>query len=171
VNNATPNQGTNVIFTITATNNGPSNATGVQVTDVLPAGLTYVSSVPSAGTYNAGTGLWDIGALANAANATLSITATATGTSPVVNTATKTAEDQTDPVAGNNSAAVTVTGQAADIAVAKIVDNATPNLGTNVTFTVTVTNNGPSNATGVVVTDLLPAGLTFVSATPSTGTY
>jgi LPXTG-site transpeptidase (sortase) family protein len=171
VNNATPNQGANVIFTITATNNGPSNATGVQVTDLLPAGLTYVSSVPSVGTYTSGTGLWDIGALANAANATLSITATATGTSPVINAATKTAEDQPDPVAGNNSASVTVTGQAADIAVAKIVDNATPNLGTNVTFTVTVTNNGPSSATGVVVTDLLPAGLTYVSSTPSTGTY
>jgi LPXTG-site transpeptidase (sortase) family protein len=171
VNNATPNQGTNVIFTITATNNGPSSATGVRVIDLLPAGLNYVSSVPSVGIYTSGTGLWDIGALANAASATLSITATATGTSPVTNTATKFAEDQPDPVAGNNSASVTVTGQAADIAVAKIVNNATPNLGTNVTFTVTVMNNGPSSATGVVVNDLLPPALTFVSATPSTGTY
>ena len=104
VSNATPNQNTNVTFTITATNNGPSNATGVQVTDLLPAGLTFVSATPSgATTYNSGTGVWNIGALANGANATLSIVATVTGTTAVTNTATKTAEDQPDPVAGNNT--------------------------------------------------------------------
>jgi LPXTG-site transpeptidase (sortase) family protein len=171
VDNTRPNQGTNVTFTVTATNNGPSNATGVLVTDLLPAGLTFVSAVPSgATTYNSGTGVWTIGALANGANATLSIVATATGTTAVTNTATKTAETQPDPVAGNNTASVTVTGQAADIALAKIVSNATPDLGSNVTFTVTATNNGPNNATGVQVTDSLPAGLAFVSSTPSAGT-
>src|SRR5487761_538091 len=57
----------------------------------------------------------------------------------------------------------------ADIAITKMVDNPTPNFGSNVTFTITATNNGPDNATGVQVTDQLPAGLTLVSATPSTG--
>ncbi|HVS50545.1 MAG TPA: sortase, partial [Candidatus Dormibacteraeota bacterium] len=171
VSNTTPNVNTNVTFTITAANNGPNNATGVQVTDLLPAGLTYVSAAPSAGTYTAGTGLWDIGALANGANATLSIVAMVTTTNPVTNIASKTAEVQPDPVPGNNLAVATVTGQFADIAVTKVVDNPTPSLGSNVTFTVTATNNGPTGATGVVVTDLLPTGLTFVSALPSTGTY
>src|ERR1019366_1138366 len=170
VSNATPNQNTNVTFTFTATNNGPTNATGVVVTDLLPAGLTFVSAAPSVGTYTSGTGLWNIGPLANGANATLSITATVTGTTLVTNTATKTAETETDPVAGNNSASATVIGQAADIAMTKTVSSATPNVGDNVTFTVTATNNGPSNATGVQVTDLLPAGLTFVSALPSGAT-
>jgi len=63
--------GSNVTFTVTATNNGPSDASGVQVTDQLPAGLTYVSSTPSAGTYTSGTGVWDIGTLANGGSATL----------------------------------------------------------------------------------------------------
>src|SRR6202011_3991393 len=103
--------------------------------------------------------------------ATISIVATVTGTNAVINIATKTAETQPDPVAGNNSASATVTGQAADIGLTKTVSNATPNSGTNVTFTVTATNNGPSNATGVQVTDLLPAGLTFVSAVAGVGTY
>src|ERR1019366_1381581 len=171
VSNTTPNQNTNVTFTVTATNNGPSNATGVVVTELLPAGLTFVSATPSgAPTYNSGTGAWTIGAVANGANATLSIVATVTGTTLVTNTATRTAEVQPDPVAGNNTASATVTGQAADIAITKTVSNPTPNLGTNVTFTVTATNNGPSNATGIQVTDLLPAGLTFVSATPSEAT-
>src|SRR4029077_9339251 len=116
-------------------------------------------------------GVWNIGPVANGANATLSIVATVTGTAAITNTATKTAEDQADPVNGNNSATATVTALGADIAITKTVDNATPNLGSNVTFTITVTNNGPSTATGVQVTDALPAGLTFVSAVSSAGTY
>src|SRR5476651_1626254 len=171
VNNSAPNQNTNVIFTITATNNGPSDATGVQVTDLLPAGLAFVSAAPSAGTYTSGTGVWNIGGLTNGSSASLALTATVTGTTAVTNVATKTAENQSDPVAGNNTATATLTGQAADIAVTKIVDNPTPNLGTNVTFTVTATNNGPSIATGVEVSDSLPPGLAFVSAVPSVGTY
>jgi LPXTG-site transpeptidase (sortase) family protein len=171
VDNTTPNQNTNVTFTVTATNNGPSNATGVQVTDLLPAGLTFVSATTVSGTYTAASGLWDIGALANTTNATLTIVATVTTTNPVVNMASKTAEVQPDPVSGNNLAVVTVTGQAADIAITKTVSNAAPALGSNVTFTITATNNGPSDATGVVVTDLLPAGLTYVSSAASVGTY
>jgi LPXTG-site transpeptidase (sortase) family protein len=171
VDNATPSLGSNVTFTVTASNHGPDNATGVQVTDQLPAGLTLVSATPSVGTYDSGTGVWNIGSLANGANATLSTVATVTGTGALTNTATKTGEDQGDPVSGNNSATATVTALGADIAIAKTVDNATPSLGSNVTFTVTATDNGPSNATGVQVTDLLPAGLTFVSAVASTGIY
>jgi uncharacterized repeat protein (TIGR01451 family) len=136
----------------------------------LPAGLTFVSATPGIGSFNSGTGVWNIGALANGANGTLSIVATVNTTASATNTATKTAEDQPDPVAGNNSASVSITPVSADIAITKTVDVPTPSVGTNVTYTITARNNGPSNATGVQVTDLLPAGLTFVSATPSVGT-
>src|SRR6516225_12384921 len=61
--------------------------------------------------------------------------------------------------------------QSADLALTKTVDMPTPNVGTTVTFTVTLTNSGPDPATNVTVQDLLPAGLTFVSSTPSQGTY
>ncbi len=49
--------GTTVSFTITVTNSGPDTDSGVQVTDLLPAGLAFVSAVPSQGTYTSGTGL------------------------------------------------------------------------------------------------------------------
>ena len=62
VDNSSPNIGDNIIFTITAINNGPSNATGVVVNDLLPAGLTYVSD-NGGGTYNSATGNWTIGNL------------------------------------------------------------------------------------------------------------
>jgi len=59
----------------------------------------------------------------------------------------------------------------ADLSVTKTVSDATPNVGDQITFTVTLNNAGPDDATGVQVTDLLPAGLSFVSATPGQGTY
>ncbi|MDI6050787.1 DUF11 domain-containing protein, partial [Flavobacterium sp. XS2P24] len=88
VDNPTPNVGSNVIFTLTASNAGPSSATGVSVTDALPAGYTFVSSTASTGTYTSGTGVWSVGTLANGASATLNITATVNATGSYANTAT-----------------------------------------------------------------------------------
>ncbi|MBZ0198961.1 MAG: choice-of-anchor A family protein [Ignavibacteriaceae bacterium] len=66
--------GDNVTYTILATNMGPKDATGVVVTDVLPAGVDFISSSATVGAYNDVTGVWSIGNLANGANATLTIT-------------------------------------------------------------------------------------------------
>ncbi|MEZ4835226.1 MAG: DUF11 domain-containing protein [Caldilineaceae bacterium] len=63
-----------VVFTLVAGNAGPMGATGVAVTDQLPAGLTY-SSDDGNGAYDANTGVWTIGSLAANATATLNITA------------------------------------------------------------------------------------------------
>jgi uncharacterized repeat protein (TIGR01451 family) len=64
-----------------------------------------------------------------------------------------------------------VTPAQADLVVTKVADQTQVMFGENVTFTVTVANNGPSTATDVVVVDPVPQGLVFVSATPSQGTY
>jgi uncharacterized repeat protein (TIGR01451 family) len=171
VSNATPNLGTDVTYTITLTNAGPDDASGVAVADQLPAGVNFVSAVASQGSYDAATGVWTIGAVPNANAVTLAITATVSLPGNIMNTAAVSASDQFDPNPSNNSAGATVNGQSADLQVVKTVDNANPVRGTTVTFTVTATNNGPSTATGVAITDALPPGLAFVSATPSQGVY
>src|SRR5262249_48668456 len=112
-----------------------------------------------------------VGTVANGAQATLTLTATVVSPSAQVNTATVTRSDQFDPSAGNNTASATETPQRADLAVSKSVSDATPNVGDTVTFTITLIDKGPDAATNVTISDLLPAGLAFVSGAPSQGTY
>ena len=168
-----PAVGTNVTFTVGVKNDGPSDATSVRVTDVLPSGLTFVSASPSQGSYDSATGAWTVGSVVLNAAATLSIVATVTQPGTIVNTATVTGSNEIDPNPSNNSGTAVVNGPpaVADVEVSKTVDVATPAVGANVTFTVTATNAGPSAATGVSVTDVLPSGLTFVSAAPTQGGY
>ncbi|TPD73458.1 putative Ig domain-containing protein, partial [Flavobacterium microcysteis] len=164
--NATvPTIGQQVTFTIAVTNNGPNAATGVSVTDHLPTGYTYVSSTVTAGAYNNGTGIWTIGNMANGVTRTMTVTATVNATGSYTNVATVTGTEN-DPVPGDNTDDVTVAPDAdANLKIVKTVNNATPNVGSQVEFTLVVTNNGTGNATNVQVTDQLPTGYTYVSHT------
>jgi len=111
-NNSTFNEGNNVTYTITLTNNGAADATGIQITDQLPSGITYVSDTPGQGNYDSGTGVWNVGILSNGNNATLTITATVdtgTGGSVITNSASITALDQNDPDNTNDSDSVDIT--------------------------------------------------------------
>ncbi len=171
VDNATPNLGSSVSFTVTVRNAGPDAATNLEVRDVLPVGLTLVSATPTAGSYAPATGGWTIASLAANSSATLTIVATATGTAPVINTATISKVDQFDPSVADNTASVTVTPQAANLKITKVADNLKPAQGATVRFTITVTNNGPTAAQSVSVNESLPAGLSFVSAAPSVGSF
>ncbi|WP_168187530.1 Ig-like domain-containing protein, partial [Pedobacter sp. G11] len=169
VNNATPTVGSNVTFTITATNNGPSAATGVSVTENIPTGYEVVSVTPSTGSWTAPN--WSIGNLANGASATLTVVAKVKATGVYANTVTISG-NETDPTPGNNTDTETPNPAAvSDLAITKTVNNATPTVGSNVTFTITATNNGPSAATGVSVTENIPTGYEVVSVTPSTGSW
>ena len=163
--------GNAVTFTVTVTNKGPDTATGIAITDLLPPGLALVSATSSQGPYDATTGVWTIGALAQGVAGDPDAVGHHTGGWGLTNGAAKTAQVELDPVPGNDVDGVTINGQAADVQVVKTVDRAMPNVGETVTFTVTVTNNGPNAASGVQVLDTLSERLSFVSATPSQGTY
>jgi uncharacterized repeat protein (TIGR01451 family) len=182
VNNATPNVGEQITFTVQLSNNGPDAASGVTVNDLLPPGLTFVTATTSHGTYDSGTGNWTIGAVAVGTNVeTLTITAlvTSASISGVTNTAEVTASDQADPDSAPNNhnaleddqSSVTVNPRDADLSLTKTVNNSTPNIGEKITFTINLSNAGSDIATGVQVSDVLPAGLAFVSASTAQGTY
>jgi uncharacterized repeat protein (TIGR01451 family) len=168
--------GNNLIYTLTVTNDGPIDATGVTVTDTLPAGVIFqtTGSSPSCSGVN-GTVTCSIGAVANQAQAQaiIAVAVNADAASPLSNTATV-AGNQTDSVPGNNSSTTTTTVEAvvqqADLAVTKIDAPDPVSAGQQLTYTITVTNNGPDNATGVTLTDMLPAGTTLVSTTPAAPT-
>jgi uncharacterized repeat protein (TIGR01451 family) len=91
-------------YAVKATNNGPSPATGVQVTDELPVGLTFVSATSTQGScaFNAGTVTCSVGSLSASASATITIAVTPTTAATLNNTATVTASEP-DDVAANNS--------------------------------------------------------------------
>ncbi len=76
VDNPNPAPGDDIIFTIDVTNLGSGDNTNVIIQSLLPDGYTFVSANPSAGTYDNNTGAWNIGALADGASETLTITAT-----------------------------------------------------------------------------------------------
>ena len=163
--------GGTVTFTMTATNDGPSNATNAQLTDSLPAGLTYVSNTASQGTYTPGTGVWAIGALADGDSATLTLTAnvTAAAGTDLFNTAGSLASDQTDPNPANNSASAAVhVRNAKDIGIvlSHPADFTVGNGGG--TYYVDVTNTGTTDVVRgdgtITVTVPMPAGLTLASA-------
>jgi uncharacterized repeat protein (TIGR01451 family) len=175
VDNTTPLVGDVVTFTLTVSNLGPQDATGVTVEDAVPAGYDMIMNISAGGTLTGSTITWS--GLAVNVGTPVELTFDAMVLEPTgiageyLNTAAITQSDLNDPVPGNNEDTEEVTPQQADLAITKTVNNATPNVGDQVTFTITITNNGPDEATGVEAVDQLPAGLTYVSDNPSQGGY
>jgi len=98
--NATPAEGDSVTFQIAVTNDGAAQATGVSLVDLLPAGLTFTGSSVTQGTYNATTGLFDIGTLNVGDIAILTLTGTVDvgeGGNSITNVTTAAMGDQVDP--------------------------------------------------------------------------
>ncbi|WP_316805628.1 beta strand repeat-containing protein, partial [Pedobacter nototheniae] len=172
--------GGSLTYVITVTNNGPSSlvaADAIVVTDNLPAGFTPNAGTytTSAGTYNSTNGNWTGLTLTTGQSVTLTIAGKLSGsaTGVISNTASVAPPvGTTDPDLTNNAQTDNTTIQSStDLYVTNAVSNAFQKVGEPVVFTITAGNNGPSNATGVQVADLLPAGYELVSYTAAQGSY
>lgn len=154
----------NGTWTITVANAGPDPATNVVLTDNFTGG-TFVSAAPSQGTC-AGTGpvTCTLGTIASGGTATVTLTLNGNTVGNITNSASVTATE-TDPNAGNNSAAATTTPvtAASDLSIAVSGPTGTVNSGSAVAYVIAVTNNGPDAASGATVTDTLPSGTTMSS--------
>jgi uncharacterized repeat protein (TIGR01451 family) len=96
------------------------------------------------------------------------VSPTTTGT---INNTANVASTTTDPTPGNGASTspAVVAPATTDLSITKTANGNRFPPGSNVTYTIVATNNGPAVATNTVVTDTIPAGTTFVSATPSQG--
>ena len=94
--NTTPAIGEQITLNITLTNKGPGTATAIQVQDLLPAGLKFVSAQPEQGQYDSSTGIWDIGNMRDNLIRTLKITAIVENSGSLTNTAEITSVFETD---------------------------------------------------------------------------
>ena len=159
-------------YTVSVNNNGPNAASGITVTNTLPAGVVILSAASSQGTATIAGNVvvFNFGTLANGGTDTGTISVIPTTQGTIVATATVSA-NQTDPVPGNNTAtsSVTVT-PAADLAVSISGVPASVVVRSNMTYVVTVTNLGPNQAAGIVLNDTLPPNTVVVTNFTTQGT-
>jgi uncharacterized repeat protein (TIGR01451 family) len=182
-------------FTLTVFNTGETDALGVKLSDTLPtnAGLSW--SIDAQGTGWSNTCAIDSGVLScggadgvtvpagtsqGASTFTVHITSPTTadtggdcphGSGVVNNTGDVTASNADSAEASASTCVAAAAQGNVDLSVTKTGSPATQDLGQgNITWTIVVTNNGPATDTGVTITDPLPAGNTFVSATSTQGT-
>ena len=151
-----PNFGDNVTYTVTVTNDGNADAKAVVVRDVLGKDLKFVSA----------TGTYTFDEATNTITWTVDVDAGKTETFTVVATVINYGNVTNSLVVGNKTFNKNVT--VPEITPDKTVDNENPNFGDDLTYTVTVKNEGNGNATDVIIVDNLGKGLEYVS---STGNY
>ncbi|GGF30705.1 DUF7507 domain-containing protein [Echinicola rosea] len=170
VDNVTPNVGERVVFTLTVQNDGNLPASGVIVNSTLPNGLTYVSD-NGAGDYDPSSGNWGLGIMESGASESLEITAEVNPAGNYTTSASVSA-NQNDNFPGNNTSSVTLSPIAvASTTLIQTVSDDSPQFGDEVTFTITLRNDGPSTATGVVMEGVLSNGLEYVSSNSSSGSF
>ena len=163
--------GSNAVFTVRVTNAGPDDASGVVVSNSRLSNIanyTYISSsVASGTTYNSLNGDWTIGSLPVGTTVTLVVTTTVVAIDENLAEISAITEVDPDSLPDNNSRTEDddAATPSANLSLTKTVSNISPEVNTNIIFTIRVSNAGYATATNVEVKDILPSGLTYVSHT------
>ncbi|MBZ9570984.1 DUF11 domain-containing protein, partial [Methanobrevibacter sp. TMH8] len=166
--------GQSLSYTITVTNHGIDNATNVIVSDILDPRLIFVGNYSGVSYYgNNHTIIWTIGNLSAGDSVNLTFTVIINGTGLISNVANVTTNNTNigdNTTVGNNST-INI-DPAVNLTVTKVANvNETVINGQIITYTISVTNYGPNNATGVIINEKLPNALIYLSSNASIGIY
>jgi uncharacterized repeat protein (TIGR01451 family) len=180
--------GNNITYTQSVTNNGPAASSAATFTDTIPTGTTLASftpppnwtcnSIPVGGTGTITCTLNIAQTIAVGASVNFPLVVQVKSTTAPGTTITNTANinipcsGATDPNCGNNTASTNVivaSPTQADVSITKTGSPNPVNQGTNLTYTLAVSNGGPAVAQGVTVSDNIPSTVTYVSASTQQG--
>lgn len=171
VNHTSPDFGEIIKWSVVVSNNGPDIATTVQVNDLLDDGLIFVKSSSTKGNYDVKSGIWTIDSLAPETDETLNIYCKVNKIGKILNfvSVNSTQYDWNESNNHDNESVNAV--KIADLSVIKLINNSNPNYNDLIKWTIIVSNNGPNMATGVIVDDLLPKSVEYISSYLSKGFY
>lgn len=171
VNNTSPDFGEIIKWSVVVSNNGPDIATNVQVNDLLDDGLIFVKSSSTKGNYDVKSGIWTIDSLAPETDETLNIYCKVNKIGKILNfvSVNSTQYDWNESNNHDNESVNAV--KIADLSVIKLINNSNPNYNDLIKWTIIVSNKGPNMATRVIVNDLLPKSVEYISSYLSKGFY
>ncbi len=171
VNNTNPDFGEMIKWSIIVSNNGPDKATNVKVKDILDDGLIFDKSEATAGNYDVKTGVWSINSLNPKASEILEIYSKVNKIGNISNIVVVNSTEYDWNPSNNRDESSTNVTKIVDLEIVKLVNNSNPNYKDLVKWTILVKNNGPNDATDVVVNELLPNELKYISSTTTKGYY
>jgi uncharacterized repeat protein (TIGR01451 family) len=159
--------GSRLTYTIQLKNNSSALATGVVVTDTMPAGASFVSASSSLGTStrSGGTITFRIPSLASGASATITLIVQPQTTGTIANAVNVIANEPDTDLSNNDSTESTTIAPATDLKVTLTDWKTVIAAGSQTTYTITVTNGGPMEVTGASITDTFPTNFTGVTFT------
>jgi uncharacterized repeat protein (TIGR01451 family) len=164
--------GENLTYTITVENHGPETATGVTVTNMIPAGAQLISTTVSQGSISQieNVVFANLGIMTNGARATVTIVISAASAGVIFHTANVGGNEVDLNLANNGASTLTsIQNPSADLSLSLAVEPDSVLVGSNIVYSISVTNHGPHTAPAVVLTNLLPAKVSFNSVTTSQG--
>jgi uncharacterized repeat protein (TIGR01451 family) len=165
---ATVIDNSNVSYSVSVTNFGPSASAAIVISDPIPAGMTFVSSSPAQGAPTNGVLTLSISGLAKDASTNVTIVLQPNVLGSLTNTVSVSAAT-TDPNPDDNTASAVINSAvpSADLSLSLAGSPSPVLLGGTLTYSITVANSGPASAPALTISDPLPSGLRFLYGSPT----